>query len=407
MPDSWTTRASFTCSTTRIRSPTCKEKLDKAGFTNVTAWGSSYRHLNSYNWNLRTILEHHKDLRFDYIYLDGAHTWAVDALTFLLCDRLLNVGGFHFDDYGWRLRGSSLDPVRVPVTAELYTDAQIDDLQVKAIVDLLVRGSGTYREVVTDRLFQKIAADPVRATPGAGALDRGRPLGPRAASVEFGAPHLFHGELETMTRVMRSGHRRYQEFGIGGSTLLALRSGLETIVAVDSDPQWIGAARENREISQAIEAGRVCIRHADIGPVQQWGHPRDRSHMQNWPSYIATAWDVWSERGEFPDLVFVDGRFRVACCLSTILLAAASGTTGGLRVMLHDVGPQRAYYDEVFRFFDVVRVGEHTAGAEDQAGRVLRQRDGDPAALPVRSTLTALAAGLRRRTLIRVTTRRR
>ena len=135
-----------------------KDKLVKANFTNVTAWGCSYRYLDSYNWNLRLILENHTDLKFDYIFIDGAHTWAVDALTFLLCDLLLNEGGYiDFDDYGWRLRGSSLDPRRVPVTAELYTDAQIDDLQVKAIVDLLVRRSGTSKEIIKNRLFQKVA----------------------------------------------------------------------------------------------------------------------------------------------------------------------------------------------------------------------------------------------------------
>ncbi len=67
-----------------------KEKLEQAAFTNVTAWGNSYRYLNSYNWNLRQILENHPHLRFDYIFLDGAHTWAVDALSFLLCDLLLS-----------------------------------------------------------------------------------------------------------------------------------------------------------------------------------------------------------------------------------------------------------------------------------------------------------------------------
>nr|WP_294500896.1 class I SAM-dependent methyltransferase [uncultured Rhodopila sp.] len=134
------------------------DKLARAGFSNVTAWPSSYRYLDSYNWSLRVILESHRDLRFDYIYLDGAHTWAIDALTFLLCDLLLNVGGYiNFDDYHWRLRGSSLDPARVPLTAQLYPETQIDDFQVKAIVELLVRRSGNYREIAKDRLFQKIA----------------------------------------------------------------------------------------------------------------------------------------------------------------------------------------------------------------------------------------------------------
>ena len=76
--------------------------------------------------------------------------------------------------------------------------------------------------------------------------------------------------------------------------------------------------------------------------------------MAHWPNYIATAWDAWSERNELPDLIFVDGRFRVACCLSVILaVGATSGLTKDLRVLFHDVGTDRPYYDEVFTFFDV------------------------------------------------------
>jgi hypothetical protein len=334
-----------------------KEKLEQAEFTNVTAWGSSYRYLDSYNWNLRQILEDHPHLRFDYIFLDGAHTWAIDALTFLLCDLLLRVGGyFHFNNYGWRLRGSSLDPERIPATAALYTGAQIDDCQVRAIVDLLVRRSGRYREVVRNCLFQKIAgADAIQNRMSADARNGETTASSSCPSFDLGTPHLFSGELEAMNRILRDGHRRYQEFGIGGSTVLAIRSGLESVVAVDSDPNWVDAARRHPEIAEAISAGRADIRHADIGPVAQWGHPSDPGHIRSWPGYIATAWDAWAQRNEMPDLIFVDGRFRVACCLSVALLAAADpGLTGVIRVLLHDVGPERPYYDEVLQFFDVV-----------------------------------------------------
>ena len=60
----------------------------------------------------------------------------------------------------------------------------------------------------------------------------------------LGDPHLFGGELEALARIMRDGHRRYQEFGAGGSTLLAIRSGLERVVAIDSDPDWVAAVPE-------------------------------------------------------------------------------------------------------------------------------------------------------------------
>jgi hypothetical protein len=59
---------------------------------------------------------------FDYCFLDGAHTFSIDALNFFLCDKLTRIGGFiDFDDYNWTLRGSSLDPSKVPEIGEQYT----------------------------------------------------------------------------------------------------------------------------------------------------------------------------------------------------------------------------------------------------------------------------------------------
>jgi predicted O-methyltransferase YrrM len=134
------------------------------GMTNVVGRGCSYRYLDSYNWSLKRLMEERGAKPFfDYVYIDGAHTWAIDALTFYLCDVLLRPGGYvDFDDYGWTLRGSSLDPSRVPQTAALYTDEQIDDPQVKAIVDLLVRPHRDYEEVVENRIFRKRKSLPGR-----------------------------------------------------------------------------------------------------------------------------------------------------------------------------------------------------------------------------------------------------
>ena len=180
-------------------------------------------------------------------------------------------------------------------------------------------------------------------------------LAPPPAAGNLEAPHLFEGELELLTRLMRGGYRRYLEFGTGGSTLLAVRGGFERIVAIDSDPTWVAAVRAHPEIAEAIASGRADIRHADIGPLADWGNPRNRDHVEQWPTYIRTAWEAWSEHAELPDLVFVDGRFRVACCLSVILAVGADAKAAqGLRVALHDAGPERPYYDALLEFFDVV-----------------------------------------------------
>ncbi len=122
-------------------------------------YGNTQKYNDSYNWSLMKIIEAQKGQPlFDYCFLDGAHTVAVDALNYFLCDILLKVGGYiDFDDYDWRLRGSSLSPEKVPAIAQQYTDEQINAYQVKMIVDTLVRRSAKYVEVNRNKVFQKIA----------------------------------------------------------------------------------------------------------------------------------------------------------------------------------------------------------------------------------------------------------
>lgn len=136
----------------------CEEKL--AGYDNrVFTFGNSQRYNDSYNWSLMKLIESNQSRPiFDYVFLDGAHTVAIDALSYFLCDLLLRPGGYlDFDDYGWRLRNSSLDPELTPQIADQYTEEQIDSYQVKLIVETLVRPNPNYTEVVENKVFQKTA----------------------------------------------------------------------------------------------------------------------------------------------------------------------------------------------------------------------------------------------------------
>jgi hypothetical protein len=134
--------------------------LRTAGYENVFTHPNSRRLLDSYNWSLMRLLEEHRGPIFDYVFMDGAHTWAHDALAFLLVDRLLKPGGFvDFDDYRWTLRTSpSMNPGVFPEIERLYTDEQIDAAQVALVVDLLVKLDPTYEEVVPNKIFRKGAA---------------------------------------------------------------------------------------------------------------------------------------------------------------------------------------------------------------------------------------------------------
>jgi predicted O-methyltransferase YrrM len=135
-------------------------KLAQEGFTNVRAFPNSYKLLDSYNWSLAQVMAEHTKPLYDFVFIDGAHTWAVDALTTFLADRLLKPGGYlDLDDHDWTLAGSpSLRPSAFPLTARMYTDEQIEARQVAMICDLILRRDDRYEEVVPNRIFRKLRA---------------------------------------------------------------------------------------------------------------------------------------------------------------------------------------------------------------------------------------------------------
>ena len=179
------------------------------------------------------------------------------------------------------------------------------------------------------------------------------------AAIKIGLPRMSREELALFRQVLGSGRRRYAEFGTGGSTLLAVRQGFEAVVGVESDPAWLASVLRDEEVAAEAAAGRCSLVHGNIGKVGNWGSPVDRDQVKPWPRYVAAMWEAWDRRGSFPDLVLVDGRFRVACCISVALMAAARGGQGPAPlVMIHDVSDRRPGYQRVFDFFHL----------EEQAG---------------------------------------
>jgi hypothetical protein len=103
------------------------------------------------------------------------------------------------------------------------------------------------------------------------------------------------------------------EFGSGGSTIDFLTHTHADVVSVESNPVW---AEFVIAAVAPVDRTRLNLRYVDIGPVRKWGRPTDNSRHDDWPAYWR---DVWGSLGDDPDLVFVDGRFRVACALNAAL----------------------------------------------------------------------------------------
>jgi predicted O-methyltransferase YrrM len=134
-------------------------KLREEGFASVVGLPSSHRRFDSYNWPLMRLLQEHHEPIWDFVFIDGAHTFAHDALAFLLAERLLGPGGaVWFDDYDWSFAISpTMNPDIFPATRRNWTEEQIAEEQVRLIVETLVRPDPRWREVVPNHAFEKIA----------------------------------------------------------------------------------------------------------------------------------------------------------------------------------------------------------------------------------------------------------
>lgn len=106
------------------------------------------------------------------------------------------------------------------------------------------------------------------------------------------------------------------EYGSGGSTVLASEMSGKRITSVESDPDWAQMMRDWFAVQPGLSA--VDMVHADIGPTKEWGHPQDESLWRRFPAYPLKVWDA----DIAPDVVLVDGRFRVGCALATAFRTA-------------------------------------------------------------------------------------
>lgn len=136
----------------------------------------------------------------------------------------------------------------------------------------------------------------------------------------------------------------YLEWGLGGSTAEALRARAGLVVSVEGDAAWIAGARRDAQVVAAQAQGRLRLLHADIGPTGDWGTPTDPATAARWPGYAEAPWAVLAQAGAWPDLVLVDGRFRVACCLVLAREALARRGQAPPRLMLHDFNAKRPHY---------------------------------------------------------------
>lgn len=123
-------------------------------------------------------------------------------------------------------------------------------------------------------------------------------------------PAMTHREIDLLNRYINT-CKNYFEFGIGGSTVYVCNNTNANIRGVDSSTEWIS------NVQKMVDNKRVKLTHIDIGPTREWGNPVDDSFKHKWSDYYTSIHKTDIE----PDLILVDGRFRINCILQSILFS--------------------------------------------------------------------------------------
>jgi len=181
---------------------------------------------------------------------------------------------------------------------------------------------------------------------------------------------LFYTRLNAATH--------YLEYGSGGSTVQAsLRPGLRTLVSVESDPDWY-ATVTRLVAASPVRSDRLLHIKMDTQP-NTWGYPGRASTLEDWVAYSRVIRTLDPALQASLDLVLIDGRFRVACCLNCY-----DCVSDDCRIIFDDF-LDRPQYHVVLDFYEIV---EQT---EDKTLVVLKKKPGasPPAALIARYEATA------------------
>ena len=150
-------------------------------------------------------------------------------------------------------------------------------------------------------------------------------------------PHMTAKETALLASLCHDGCN-VLEFGCGGSTQFFFEQGALHVVSVESDPDWIREMRQNPVTGYFLRKKRWWPQYADIGPVKKWGYPINATPSPGWSQYHQTIWDTLPY--DRPDIVLIDGRFRVACLCQALLREKH----GSPLVVVHDFWERDCYH---------------------------------------------------------------
>ena len=136
----------------------------------------------------------------------------------------------------------------------------------------------------------------------------------------------------------------YFEYGCGISTYLASNvDNIKTIYIVESDKEWINCIKQN------IKKNNIVYIYNEMDTIPKtWGHPGKNATDIQKINYSSHMKNLSREAQTAIDLVFIDGRFRVACCLKSFDIIKDEC------LIVFDDFLNRPQYHIILNYFDMV-----------------------------------------------------
>ena len=166
---------------------------------------------------------------------------------------------------------------------------------------------------------------------------------------------LFDGDDKLFKKLIKDANV-YFEYGCGKSTNYVLNFSKAKIFSVDTSELWL------KRVNSNSDNPRLNLKWVDVGNIGNWGYPTSFRMRKNFPIYANWFWN----KDEKPDLVLIDGRFRIFCFLTSILHANV-----GTKILFDDY-INRPFYHVVEEFCSIVdtcgrqALFEVTAKSKDQ-----------------------------------------
>ena len=165
-------------------------------------------------------------------------------------------------------------------------------------------------------------------------------------------PHMRPKEAELLEQWLPTGGK-VLEFGAGSSTKFFFAKGAGLVASVESDVTFLEVLAADPVVGFFHKKERWLPLHADIGETGFLGYPLEQDKGELAFNYYHGIWDglrafFHPAGGEAPaadnkirpDLVLIDGRFRVACFCATLLHCGLER----LPIFIHDFWNRPQYH---------------------------------------------------------------